>query len=182
MNSFNHGFTLIELLVTLAIAAIVLTMGIPSFQSSITSNRLTTTTNDFISTLHFARSEAVKRNQTVVISPAGAQWENGWQVFLDNDNSNNFTAGDVVLKVHGALTNGFTFRDQGVGVITYNNNGQILLQINFVLCAVAIPAPNTSRLIIISAVGRSSVADDTNLDGIPNFPGAGNIAACIPPF
>ena len=180
MYSNNHGFTLIELIVTLAIAAIVATMGIPSFISSITSNRLTTTTNDFISTLYFARSEAIKRNQTVVISKSGAQWENGWQVFLDNDASNTFNSGDEELKVHSALTNSFTFRDQGTGVISYNNNGQTLSERRFILCGKATPERNTSKLIIINAVGRSSVAEDSNNDGIPNSPGGSNITSCTP--
>ncbi|MBK8750830.1 MAG: prepilin-type N-terminal cleavage/methylation domain-containing protein [Candidatus Competibacteraceae bacterium] len=38
----QRGFTLIELIITVAIVAIVLTIGVPAFQETIRQNRLTT--------------------------------------------------------------------------------------------------------------------------------------------
>ncbi len=60
-----NGFTLIELMVTIAIAAILLGVGVPSFTNMIVGNRLATQTNELISGINLARSEAVKRNRTV---------------------------------------------------------------------------------------------------------------------
>ena len=45
------GFTLLELMVTLAIVAIVLTVGIPSFREMMRENRLATQTNEFLAAL-----------------------------------------------------------------------------------------------------------------------------------
>jgi len=176
----TDGFTLIELMVTIAIASIVATIGIPSFNSTITSSRLTTRTNDFVAALHFARSEAVKRNQNVVVNKTGAQWQDGWQVFVDVDNSNAFNAGDEQLKVYGALSNAFTLNDEGDGYISYNSTGATGAETQFILCAKATPEAYTSKLIVINAVGRNSIADDTDSDGIPNQPGGANIASCTP--
>ena len=41
----THGFTLVELLVTLAVASILLTVGVPSMRDMIRNNQLTATTN-----------------------------------------------------------------------------------------------------------------------------------------
>lgn len=85
------GFTLVELLVTMAVAAILLAVAVPSFRSTILSNRLTSTTNDLVGTLAQARSEAIKRGTrvTVCMSADGAScattgtWAQGWISFVD---------------------------------------------------------------------------------------------------
>lgn len=117
------GFTLLELLVTLAIISIVMMIGVPSFQHAIRSNRLTAAINDLSTSLSMARSEAIKRNRHVVVRKTGANWENGWQVFVDNVRGTVATTGifdggtnaclateDCLLKVQEALPNGFSLR------------------------------------------------------------------------
>jgi type IV fimbrial biogenesis protein FimT len=89
--SRQHGFTLVELMVAVSIAAILLAVGIPSFRSTIASNRLTSTTNDLVGTLSQARSEAIRRGArvTVCVSSDGetcattGTWEQGWISFVD---------------------------------------------------------------------------------------------------
>ena len=51
----RSGFTLLELMVTLAIVAIVLTVGIPSFREMMRENRLATQTHEFLAALALAR-------------------------------------------------------------------------------------------------------------------------------
>lgn len=58
----QQGFSLPELLVALAVAAIVLSIAIPSFTRLMVSNRLTGTVNEVISSMNAARLEAIKRN------------------------------------------------------------------------------------------------------------------------
>lgn len=58
------GFTLVELMITLAIAAVLLMLGIPSFQRLILSNRLTTTANALANSMSEARLDAIKLNAT----------------------------------------------------------------------------------------------------------------------
>jgi prepilin-type N-terminal cleavage/methylation domain-containing protein len=56
--SAAQGFTLIELLVTMTIAAILLAIAVPMYNSAIASNRATEAANSLASMLELARSEA----------------------------------------------------------------------------------------------------------------------------
>jgi len=81
------------MIITVAIAAIVLGLGVPGFQQLIRANRTVPEVNRLVTALSLARSEAVKRNATVAVCRAsgsncslapGVNWENGWVVFADN--------------------------------------------------------------------------------------------------
>ena len=61
----KHGFTLIELMVTLAVAIVILAVGIPVFSTMIANNRAAADSNALVTALQFARSEAVKRSAQV---------------------------------------------------------------------------------------------------------------------
>ena len=108
MKKKNCGTTLVELLVVLAIAAIVLSMSAPSFHSLIASMRLKAVSELMVAHLHFARSEAIKRNARVVLckSTDGKQcvsmggWEQGWIVFHDaNDNAQVDSQETILLQL-----------------------------------------------------------------------------------
>jgi type IV fimbrial biogenesis protein FimT len=73
---FCRGFTLLELMVTVAVLAILVTVGVPSFQDLIQNNRVTTQTNELVTALNFARTEAVKRgrNVEVVVTQVTPGW------------------------------------------------------------------------------------------------------------
>mgnify|MGYP005751933195 CR=1 FL=1 len=71
MKRFD-GFTLIELLVTVSVLAILLGIGIPSFNNFIHSSRLTSLTNELVTATHFARSESIRLNRQVTLCRAAA--------------------------------------------------------------------------------------------------------------
>lgn len=85
----QSGFTLIELLVTLVVLAILLAIGVPSYQSITTSMRMSGEIDSLMSDLKFARSEAVKRGLSVSACPTagipcsatGANWSAGWVIY-----------------------------------------------------------------------------------------------------
>jgi len=100
----QHGFTLIELMITLGIAAILLTVAVPGFNTTIKNNRLITHTNLLVSSISLARSEAVKHGRTATVCVNSAQpvvqctaetnWELGWMVWVDLNNNNAPDAGE----------------------------------------------------------------------------------------
>jgi len=85
----NRGFTLIELMIAIAVLAIVLGLGVPSFRDAIQNNRATAAANDVVTALQLARSEAIRRRQNVVVCRRnaagdacddGTNWAVGWLV------------------------------------------------------------------------------------------------------
>lgn len=100
----SYGFTLIELMITLAIVAIVLAVGVPSFQGMMRNNRIAAHTNDFLGSLNLARSEAIKRGQRVALAPnAVGNWGQGWTIFVDADDDGVLDAGEIILRRHEAF-------------------------------------------------------------------------------
>ncbi len=130
MNCRQPGFTLIELMVTIAIAAILLTIGVPSFQGLFNRNQVATVTNDFMSALNLARSEAAKGGATTQLCMSNNQstctgnsgWSNGWIVWADRNNNGALDNGELV-RVHGPITAGKTIITGGVQT-SFSFNGQ----------------------------------------------------------
>ncbi|MEM9173293.1 MAG: GspH/FimT family pseudopilin [Pseudomonadota bacterium] len=120
-DSLNDGFTLLELMLTIAVLAVVVVLAAPSFDGTIRTNRTVQANNDLVSALAVARSEAIKRGERVSVCPTVDQttcdgsgnWELGWMVFVDPGNPGNVDAGEPVLRVWDAITNGTTIRAAG---------------------------------------------------------------------
>lgn len=187
-SHYHQGFTLIELMVTVSIAAILLGIAIPSFTSTITSNRLTTNANELVSALNLARSEAVKRGQHVVVKKTGTNWENGWQVFVDIDRSTTAkenvldTGTDIELRVYSALPASYTLRGNTnfVNFIRYQPDGRSSNIGSFALCNGS--SITGAKLIIVNAVGRVRQGADADHDGIPEKEDGNEISGCTTGF
>ncbi len=105
------GMTFVELLVVLAIAAIMLTLAVPSFNDFLQGNRFSTFSNIYLTHLHLARSEASKRNGRVALCKSAngttcttsGGWHQGWMVFHDANNNAQADTGEEILRVNEAL-------------------------------------------------------------------------------
>lgn len=84
------GISLIELLIVITIVAILMAIGIPSYQSVITSNNISSEVNALAADLAHARSEAIKNGAPVSVCAsdtsgagpytcsASTTWSGGW--------------------------------------------------------------------------------------------------------
>lgn len=112
-TSRQRGFNILELMVGVTVLAILLGIGVPSFTQLIRNNRAVSQSNDLVSALNYARSEALKRGIRVSVCPASGaacsgadDWNTGILVFDDDTG----TAGaldvsDETLQSWPAYTN-----------------------------------------------------------------------------
>lgn len=135
----NQGFTFTELMVTLSVAAIVLSVGVPGFQTIVQNNRLTTELNQLVSDLHLARMESIKRNEFITMCRRNAdgtgcvttgEWEQGWLVFEDPNRNGVVDAGEEIIQVHSEVDPGLTIKYTPVdstkntkSVVTFSSQG-----------------------------------------------------------
>jgi type IV fimbrial biogenesis protein FimT len=132
-SSNQRGFTLIELMVVIIIAAILLTIAVPSFSTLIKRNNVDSLQSKFSSSLSTARTEAASRNRIVSICGSvnetdcdGGSWNDGWIIFEDMNGNGDFDADDDVL-VDVYRNNGrYTIRPSNAGdanFISFNSQG-----------------------------------------------------------
>ena len=108
------GFTLIELMATVAIAAVLLVVAVPSFVGFQRNSELTSATNSFVAAVNTARGEAMKRGMNAMLVPAtGTDWGSGWTVFVDQDRSGGLNTGDTTVIQQPALPSYFSATGQG---------------------------------------------------------------------
>ncbi len=89
----QRGLTLLNLLMSLAVIAIALTLGVPSFNAISARSQQTVEINRFVSHLQLARSYAVKTGHDHVLCPSRdsstclekTDWKQGYILFEDSD-------------------------------------------------------------------------------------------------
>jgi len=174
----QQGFTLLELMITVAIAAILLAVAIPSFQLTMARAQLTTKTNDFLAGLTNARNEAIKNNTRAVMCAStdgatctGGTWTGGWIVFVDTDRDGVLDAGETITNVHPAVNaipavHGLTIEGSAnvSNTITFSSDGLLFSSPGTVqVCNLGNALPNVSpnlekaRDIVINAVGQTRI-------------------------
>ena len=127
------GFTLIELMIAVALTGILLGMGVPAMNMFISNARQTGMINDFVASMHTARSTAITTNSRVTICPSSngnscevVDWDQGWIVFGDLDSDQVVDPGErIVATAEGAT--GLTIESPEFGdFLTYRPNGRVM--------------------------------------------------------
>ena len=79
----QQGFSLVELLMGLVIGAIVLSLVSPALAALGESNRRQQAAESLLAGIRNARTQAITRNQSVVIHGINGDWSQGWRIILD---------------------------------------------------------------------------------------------------
>lgn len=105
------GFTLIELMITLAVIAVVTTIGLPALTQTLQRTRIATASHSLSATLASARSTAVMRREAVSVCPIDARqrcrmdgvWEDGWMMFRDSGRTGQPASANDILRISDPL-------------------------------------------------------------------------------
>jgi type IV fimbrial biogenesis protein FimT len=109
---------MMELTITMAIAAILATVAVPSFSNLIASQRAKAAASELFGELMRTRSEAIMRNANITVSQYSGGWNNGWYI----ENPANPTNVGSALDNHGALG---AITVTGPATVTYRPSGRV---------------------------------------------------------
>jgi type IV fimbrial biogenesis protein FimT len=155
MNRAN-GFTLVELMITLAVLAITLTMAVPGFRDFVMRNQMASNANEFVASIHLARSAAIKQQRnSYITSNAGTNWTNGWTVWVDNDRDNALDAPAEVIRETQALAGNTTLSSDGKTQFQYRPTGLVDGQGTLTICDTR--TGEQGRQIDVSPAGRVNI-------------------------
>lgn len=176
-NQKELGFTFLEVMITVALAAILLGIAVPSFQSLLASNHLTATTNTLVFSLQTARSEAIKRAVPAGVCTSsnsldpeatcegGSGYVGGWIAYIDEDGNGSRGIGEeIVMAVEdrGAgftITPANTFQNQ----VYFDDSGGSTNPVGVPLSGsidITYGDGSESRTIEISATGRIATVSE----------------------
>ena len=139
----------------LAIVAVLQALATPAMSGVINSMRLTAAVNTFFSSLHLARSEAIKRNSVVTITPRTGGFAYGYDL----------TVGGSVLR--SQLANPALAISTSTGTaLAFDGYGRLTTPSRYQLELTSIQSGGVpKRCLVISPTGRPSIRVDNNHDG-----------------
>jgi type IV fimbrial biogenesis protein FimT len=161
----HRGFTLAELVFTLAIVAGLLGWGLPAFRDLHRNAERTREVNQLVHAVHYARSEAIKRNGVVSLcpsmdgtqcAPAGSPWHLGWIAFVnsDRDSPAERDPGEEILQVFAPWRSGLVLANRDT--LSFRPFGQMGVTASFTFCDDR--GATAARAVIISQTGRPRVS------------------------
>lgn len=185
--SREEGFTVAELMIGLAVAGITLTMGVPGFTDFVANQTQTTATNEIVTAMTLARSEAIKRNAYVTVcrsrdgvqcSGGSDEWHNGWIVFANTsqDNAATLDADETLLRYFDRRGDKRTIEPNvaGLDFVAFRPTGTVTTSAVWVLCDKR--GADHARAVFVDRAGRARAlpphGDDPDSDEDDLVPGA----------
>jgi len=152
LSPIESGFTLPELLVVVVVLGILASVGAGGFQSLIQSQQVKNASFELFSSLSLARSEAIKRNDTVTVTltPPDANWGKGWKIK---------SSADQIIKSQSELKKIFISQDSAS--VVYHPTGRATLPTPFLIDVSTTPTAN-ARCIKIELSGMPRAYPSNN--------------------
>lgn len=163
MRRSMSGITLLELLVTLAIAAILIGLAVPSMVSFTKSKRNLAVQDNLTASFSYTRSEALTRGEPVAICASDdndtctGTWADGWIVFQDDNADGARQSSEELIRVHQDDAEVTIAEASSLTVLRFNATGLPSSIANFAICD---PDGEVDpKGLAISAVGRAGTVD-----------------------
>lgn len=170
----HNGLTLIELLITVVILGIMASIAVPNFSSMVRSSQRSSAYNTLAGTINLARLEAIKRSRVVVLcassnqtscqTAAGANWNDGWLVFVDDNGDSVLDSTETVLKREPQGSNGITITSSFGAIISLAPRGRLRSQGTVLICDNNASSKAMALNLWVTGLGR--IAADSDGDGI----------------
>ncbi|TVS13247.1 MAG: prepilin-type N-terminal cleavage/methylation domain-containing protein [Wenzhouxiangella sp.] len=168
MRHHARGLTIVELMITLAVAAILASVGVPAMGGFIAESRITTKSNVLMAHVQFARNAAITMRSNVVACPSADQqgcsgdnrWDQGWIVFIDRENQGAPSSPEDVLRVIAPETRLLLHSAGRTRVRFQPGGGAFGTNLTIRVCD---PTGRASpRAVIVSNPGRARVSSAVN--------------------
>lgn len=172
MSTRYRGWTLVESMVVLAIVAVMVAWGLPSFLGAVQQARLSAATHTFVSAMALARSEAIKRNARVVMCVAVSDtacttighWNQGWLLFEDVNGNGVFDESERLIHYQTGLHHQLLIKGNSTvsRYVSYRGSGRSYLhsgafQAGTITVCHRASSTAQGRSVVINAVGRPRV-------------------------
>ncbi len=164
----NKGYTLVEMMITMVIAAVLLGIGVPGLQTFIKNNRILAESNNLMTAIKTARSEAMTQRVFVTIcrsangTACGGEWDDGYMTFTDIDGDNAVDAGDgdTVIAFNSIVADNLSLTFTAGNSVRFDSRGRAVgFSGTMTLCDER--GADYARGIIIEPIGRSKSAGGT---------------------
>lgn len=172
------GFTVLELMITLAVAAILLIVGVPSFRDFGARQRMSAAMHALHGQLALARDSAIRTGLAAVTCPGtpetgcreDSDWSEGWFIFGDINGDRAYQAGEPVQRVEPGLEQIVIRSTSGRQEIRFYPNGSAPGS-NGTITFCDRRGPAEARKLVISNVGRirREQAPDVDPESCPDL-------------
>ena len=150
----TSGFTLVELAIGLTIAALLTMLAMPSFTTFLRNSEIRSTSESIVNGLRVARSEAVRRNQTVSFTLVAGAGSPSWAVKQVRD--------DSPIQTYSAQEGGAHIKvvaqPAAAVSVAFNRLGRVV--------PVAVGTPAIQQLAISSAIAADARTLQIYVDGV----------------
>ncbi len=155
----------------LTVLGILVAIAVPSFRSVTANSRTAASTNDLVTALNLARSEALRRSSSVAVCASAnlttcsgsSNWATGWIAYEDRNGNGTFETGsEPLLRVWDPVSNGITVTASGAinNRVTFNTMGMGTATIQFDLVPTGCIGKGAGRtnVLMTGAVRSTKVA------------------------
>ena len=154
MRRSGLGFSMAEMLVAIGVVAILAAVAVPPLTAMIAGQRVKTATFDLYSAMSYARSEAIKRDAVVTITPRNGAFANGYDLMV----------GAAVLRSQVGNPGVSISSPPGIP-LAFDGFGRLTAPARYQLELTSRLGTASKRCLVVSTSGRPAIQVDRNNDG-----------------